>query len=218
MAFQIPLPPRIDPTVTMMTVEEKPDVTYKDVGGCKEQIEKLREVPSRLLCLLDVEGNSSKRMLCYFLVFLLLMLTRGLSKPLPRMMSSCSPPLDVGVRLRSHALTAFLQWLSLFSFTLHTILSLFAWLLLSFHLTVWFYFCFNLTFLPLLFSLFFLLLLFHFVSLLSLSLSLCGASSHLFLHFLISFSPFSLCCCRLSYFNSTSFLSAFHSSTRCGCG
>merc|ERR1712065_69403 len=27
-----------------MTVEEKPDVTYKDVGGCKEQIEKLREV------------------------------------------------------------------------------------------------------------------------------------------------------------------------------
>jgi 26S proteasome regulatory subunit T1 len=28
----------------MMTVEEKPDVTYGDVGGCKEQIEKLREV------------------------------------------------------------------------------------------------------------------------------------------------------------------------------
>lgn len=25
-------------------VEEKPDVTYNDVGGCKEQIEKLREV------------------------------------------------------------------------------------------------------------------------------------------------------------------------------
>ena len=25
-------------------VEEKPDVTYSDVGGCKEQIEKLREV------------------------------------------------------------------------------------------------------------------------------------------------------------------------------
>lgn len=42
--IQIPLPPKIDPTVTMMTVEEKPDVTYKDVGGCKEQIEKLREV------------------------------------------------------------------------------------------------------------------------------------------------------------------------------
>ena len=26
----------------MMTVEEKPDVTYNDVGGCKEQIEKMR--------------------------------------------------------------------------------------------------------------------------------------------------------------------------------
>lgn len=42
--IQIPLPPKIDPTVTMMTVEEKPDVTYNDVGGCKEQIERLREV------------------------------------------------------------------------------------------------------------------------------------------------------------------------------
>jgi ATP-dependent 26S proteasome regulatory subunit len=28
----------------MMQVEEKPDVTYSDVGGCREQIEKLREV------------------------------------------------------------------------------------------------------------------------------------------------------------------------------
>ncbi|CBZ56414.1 hypothetical protein NCLIV_068380 [Neospora caninum Liverpool] len=42
--IQIPLPPKIDPTVTMMTVEEKPDVTYNDVGGAKEQLEKLREV------------------------------------------------------------------------------------------------------------------------------------------------------------------------------
>lgn len=42
--IQIPLPPKIDPTVTMMTVEEKPDVTYSDIGGCKEQIEKMREV------------------------------------------------------------------------------------------------------------------------------------------------------------------------------
>lgn len=25
-------------------MEEKPDVTYSDVGGCKEQIDKLREV------------------------------------------------------------------------------------------------------------------------------------------------------------------------------
>ncbi|ODQ52340.1 26S protease regulatory subunit 7 [Saitoella complicata NRRL Y-17804] len=42
--IQLPLPPKIDPSVTMMQVEEKPDVTYSDVGGCKQQIEKLREV------------------------------------------------------------------------------------------------------------------------------------------------------------------------------
>ena len=42
--LQMPLPPRIDPTVTMMTVEEKPDVTYDDVGGAKDSLEKLREV------------------------------------------------------------------------------------------------------------------------------------------------------------------------------
>ncbi|KRZ56847.1 26S protease regulatory subunit 7 [Trichinella nativa] len=42
--IHLPLPPKIDPTVTVMQVEEKPDVTYNDVGGCKEQIEKLREV------------------------------------------------------------------------------------------------------------------------------------------------------------------------------
>jgi len=42
--IHIPLPPRIDPSVSMMQVEEKPDVTYSDVGGCKEQIKKLREV------------------------------------------------------------------------------------------------------------------------------------------------------------------------------
>lgn len=43
-SIQIPLPPRIDPTVSVMTVEEKPDVTYDDVGGAKEAIEKLKEV------------------------------------------------------------------------------------------------------------------------------------------------------------------------------
>lgn len=42
--IHIPLPPKIDPSVTMMTVEEKPDVTYADVGGAKEQIQKIREV------------------------------------------------------------------------------------------------------------------------------------------------------------------------------
>lgn len=43
-SIQIPLPPKIDPTVTMMTVEEKPEVTYKECGGVKDQIEKIREV------------------------------------------------------------------------------------------------------------------------------------------------------------------------------
>lgn len=40
----------------MMQVEEKPDVTYSDVGGCKEQIEKLREVvetPLLSVCLFN---------------------------------------------------------------------------------------------------------------------------------------------------------------------
>lgn len=41
----------------MMQVEEKPDVTYSDVGGCKEQIEKLREVVE--LPLLSVLSSSS---------------------------------------------------------------------------------------------------------------------------------------------------------------
>jgi len=40
----VPLPPRVDASVSMMTVEEKPDVTYADVGGAREQIEKIREV------------------------------------------------------------------------------------------------------------------------------------------------------------------------------
>lgn len=43
-AIQLPLQPRIDPVVTTMQVEEKPDITYADVGGCREQIEKLREM------------------------------------------------------------------------------------------------------------------------------------------------------------------------------
>lgn len=38
------MPPKIDPSVTMMTVEERPDVTYNDIGGAKEQLERLREV------------------------------------------------------------------------------------------------------------------------------------------------------------------------------
>ena len=40
-----------------MQVEEKPDVTYGDVGGCKEQIEKLREVVE--MPLLQVSNNNN---------------------------------------------------------------------------------------------------------------------------------------------------------------
>mmetsp|Transcript_12017 Transcript_12017/g.15486 ORF Transcript_12017/g.15486 Transcript_12017/m.15486 type:complete len:436 (-) Transcript_12017:121-1428(-) len=43
-SIQIPLPPKIDPSVSLMQVEEKPDVTYDDVGGATESLEKLREV------------------------------------------------------------------------------------------------------------------------------------------------------------------------------
>lgn len=43
-SIQIPLPPKIDPTVSLMTVEDKPDVTYEDVGGAKDAMLKLREV------------------------------------------------------------------------------------------------------------------------------------------------------------------------------
>jgi len=55
--IMIPLPPKIDPSVTMMQVEERPSVTYADVGGCKEQIEKLREVVE--LPLLEVSQSQS---------------------------------------------------------------------------------------------------------------------------------------------------------------
>ena len=43
-SIELPLPPPIDASVTMMQVEEKPDVTYNDVGGAKDQIKSIREV------------------------------------------------------------------------------------------------------------------------------------------------------------------------------
>jgi 26S proteasome regulatory subunit T1 len=44
LSIQIPLPSKIDASVGLMTVEEKPDVTYDDVGGAREAMERLREV------------------------------------------------------------------------------------------------------------------------------------------------------------------------------
>ena len=40
----LPLPPKIDKNVSLMTVEDRPDVTYNDIGGYKEQLDQLREV------------------------------------------------------------------------------------------------------------------------------------------------------------------------------
>ncbi|KRH93426.1 26S proteasome regulatory complex, ATPase RPT1 [Pseudoloma neurophilia] len=40
----LPLPRKIDASVTMMQVVEKPEVTYDDIGGCYEEIEKIKEV------------------------------------------------------------------------------------------------------------------------------------------------------------------------------
>ena len=42
--ISLPLPPKIDPSVSLMTVEERPDVTYNDIGGYKEQLDQLKEV------------------------------------------------------------------------------------------------------------------------------------------------------------------------------
>ena len=77
--IQLPLPPKIDPTVALMEVEEKPDVTYDDVGGNKKSLEQLREVveipilhPERFVTLgIDPpKGNSLTRSLTYLLTHL----------------------------------------------------------------------------------------------------------------------------------------------------
>lgn len=68
--IHIPLPPKIDPTVTMMQVEEKPDVTYSDVGGCKEQIEKLREVVETPLLHVSIGYSTFIMPLTYYNIIL----------------------------------------------------------------------------------------------------------------------------------------------------
>lgn len=40
----LPLPRKIDSSVTLMQVVEKPEVTYDDIGGCQQEIEKIKEV------------------------------------------------------------------------------------------------------------------------------------------------------------------------------
>lgn len=43
-SIQIPLPTKVEEALSHMEVEEKPDVTYNDVGGAKEAMRELREV------------------------------------------------------------------------------------------------------------------------------------------------------------------------------
>lgn len=44
------LPRKIDSSVTMMQIEDKPNVSFEDVGGCEEEIKKVREVVEEPLC------------------------------------------------------------------------------------------------------------------------------------------------------------------------
>jgi 26S proteasome regulatory subunit T1 len=37
-SIQMPLPPKIDASGPMMTGYDKPDVTYADIGGCRDQL------------------------------------------------------------------------------------------------------------------------------------------------------------------------------------
>lgn len=69
--IHIPLPPRIDPSVTLMTVEERPDVTYDEVGGCIDQIRKIKEVVE--LPLLDVPRDAALTLTFLTLMSLMLL-------------------------------------------------------------------------------------------------------------------------------------------------
>lgn len=68
-SIMLPLPRKIDASVTLMQVEERPDVTYNDIGGCKEEIEKIKEVVEMpLLCpekFIDLGIDPPKGVLLY---------------------------------------------------------------------------------------------------------------------------------------------------------
>jgi len=42
--IQISLSSKIDPQISLMAIEEKPSVSYKQIGGCRNQIFRIREV------------------------------------------------------------------------------------------------------------------------------------------------------------------------------
>lgn len=93
--IMLPLPPKIDPSVTMMQVEERPSITYADVGGCKEQIEKLREVVE--LPLLEVSSSvylSRGVAICTDQLFSLSDLSASVLNP-PRVSFSMALPVPV---------------------------------------------------------------------------------------------------------------------------
>ncbi|KAH0575174.1 26S protease regulatory subunit 7 [Spironucleus salmonicida] len=41
---KVPLPPSLDPTVSLMQVDDRPTTTYADVGGCSQQLDLIREI------------------------------------------------------------------------------------------------------------------------------------------------------------------------------
>ena len=53
-SIEIPLRPKIDPSVTAMQVEDKPDVTYEDIGGAKDSLEKVIWFLSSGILLYDI--------------------------------------------------------------------------------------------------------------------------------------------------------------------
>ncbi|KAL9228465.1 hypothetical protein vseg_004046 [Gypsophila vaccaria] len=67
--IRIPLPPKTNRNVIVMKVENKPDVTYNDVGGCKKQIVQMREVVELPLLhpekLVKLGVDPPKGVLCY---------------------------------------------------------------------------------------------------------------------------------------------------------
>lgn len=97
--IQIPLPPKIDPSVSLMQIQEKPDVTYKDVGGCTQQIEQMREVvelPMLHVRILPVVRSDYWPQLTHCLLSLLpacsLSASSGWALTRPRVCCSMVPP------------------------------------------------------------------------------------------------------------------------------
>lgn len=42
-SIRFPLPPLIDPLVSLMQVDDRPNLTYRDIGGCAKQLKLIRE-------------------------------------------------------------------------------------------------------------------------------------------------------------------------------